>query len=212
MLPTGADIILLHVTGRQIPGAARGAFAGLLGRGIPSGFRNRRAHLAAAPPDSSSSPPPTGSAAPAPTFNASAALNGRSSPRPRVRSRSSWTATATAPRPGPKIPGSAGRFVVDHAPCPVLLVRPDPAPGLVGIRLAPPYPPYHRWHGQLAAGRFSPEPENRPLFLLRGPVWAALHREAGRTAGPLRCFGCRGHRPRRRLEGHFGFDRRRIAS
>jgi len=33
---------------------------------------------------------------------------------------------------GPHSLGPAGGFVVDHAPCPVLLVRPDPVPGLGG--------------------------------------------------------------------------------
>jgi len=33
---------------------------------------------------------------------------------------------------GPHSLGPAGRFVVDHAPCPVLLVRPDPVTDLGG--------------------------------------------------------------------------------
>jgi len=33
--PEGTEIILLHVTGRDVPGAAHGAYAGLLGRGRP---------------------------------------------------------------------------------------------------------------------------------------------------------------------------------
>ena len=33
--PDGAEIVLLHVTGRDVPGAAHGAYAGLLGRGHP---------------------------------------------------------------------------------------------------------------------------------------------------------------------------------
>jgi nucleotide-binding universal stress UspA family protein len=39
-------------------------------------------------------------------------------------------------RLGPKSLGHATRFVVDHAPCPVLLVWPEQAPGIASI--APP--------------------------------------------------------------------------
>jgi nucleotide-binding universal stress UspA family protein len=42
---------------------------------------------------------------------------------------------------GPHSLGPASRFVVDHAPCPLLLVWPEPAPGLTTI---PPPPPHHR--------------------------------------------------------------------
>ena len=31
----GADLVLLHVSGHEVPGAAHGAFAGLLGRARP---------------------------------------------------------------------------------------------------------------------------------------------------------------------------------
>ncbi|MEU2160713.1 universal stress protein [Streptomyces sp. NPDC019208] len=41
---------------------------------------------------------------------------------------------------GPRSLGPAARFVVDHAPCPVLLVWPDPAPGL-GSLPEPAHPP-----------------------------------------------------------------------
>ena len=34
-VPEGSEIVLLHVTGHEAPGAAHGAFAGLLGRGHP---------------------------------------------------------------------------------------------------------------------------------------------------------------------------------
>jgi hypothetical protein len=48
-------------------------------------------------------------------------------------------------RPGPKSLGPATRFVVDHAPCPVLLVWPEPAPGVADIPPPPPHPhPPHR--------------------------------------------------------------------
>ncbi|MFJ1549852.1 universal stress protein [Streptomyces sp. NPDC088246] len=40
-------------------------------------------------------------------------------------------------RPGPRSLGPATRFVVDHAPCPVLLVWPQPPPGVGSL---PPQP------------------------------------------------------------------------
>lgn len=45
-------------------------------------------------------------------------------------------------RLGPKSLGPASRFVVDRAPCPVLLIWPEPAPGLTTIPPPPPHPPH----------------------------------------------------------------------
>ena len=42
-------------------------------------------------------------------------------------------------RLGPHSLGPASRFVVDHAPCPLLLVWPEPAPGLTTMPGAPPH-------------------------------------------------------------------------
>jgi nucleotide-binding universal stress UspA family protein len=48
-------------------------------------------------------------------------------------------------RLGPKSLGPPGRFVVDHAPCPVLLVWPEDPPGTGTIAPPPPVPPHpHR--------------------------------------------------------------------
>jgi hypothetical protein len=45
-------------------------------------------------------------------------------------------------RLGPRSLGHATRFIVDHAPCPVLLVWPDQVPGIESIPPAPAhYPP-----------------------------------------------------------------------
>ncbi len=47
--PDDASIALLHVTGPEVPGAARGAYAGLLGRARPERDPGTRLeHLAAA--------------------------------------------------------------------------------------------------------------------------------------------------------------------
>ncbi|GGN95285.1 hypothetical protein GCM10011579_095680 [Streptomyces albiflavescens] len=45
---------------------------------------------------------------------------------------------------GPRSLGPASRFIVDHAPCPVLLVWPEAAPGTDTIPRPPPHPPHHR--------------------------------------------------------------------
>jgi hypothetical protein len=45
-------------------------------------------------------------------------------------------------RLGPRSLGPATRFVVDHSPCPVLLVWPERAPGVGTI--PPPPPPGHQ--------------------------------------------------------------------
>ena len=44
-------------------------------------------------------------------------------------------------RLGPRSLAPPTRFVVDHAPCPVLLVWPDEAPSLAAIPPPPPPPP-----------------------------------------------------------------------
>ena len=46
-------------------------------------------------------------------------------------------------RLGPRSLGPAGRFIVDHAPCPVLLVWPGTAPGVQTIPPPPAHPPGH---------------------------------------------------------------------
>ncbi|MGF1424961.1 hypothetical protein [Kitasatospora sp. LaBMicrA B282] len=46
-----------------------------------------------------------------------------------------------AHHPGPHSLGPAGRFVVDHAPCPVLLVWPAPARSPEAPRSPEPAPP-----------------------------------------------------------------------
>ena len=54
-------------------------------------------------------------------------------------------------RLGPHSLGHATRFIVDHAPCPVLLVWPDETPGIESIPTPkhgpPPPPPPHEWRG-----------------------------------------------------------------
>jgi nucleotide-binding universal stress UspA family protein len=133
LAPAAAEVVLLHVTG-DAPGAAHGAFAGLLGRGRPDRDPGTRVeHLAAA-----SAERLLGSAA-------------ERLDRPCARSarvgRVEREVVAAAEdadllvlardgdrtRLGPRSLGHATRFVVDHAPCPVLLVWPEHAPGVASL-------------------------------------------------------------------------------
>jgi nucleotide-binding universal stress UspA family protein len=137
------DIVLLHVTGRQLPGVAHGAFAGLLGRGHPERDPGIQVeHLA------------EGSAQQ--LLQAAADRLGRPCRRVERSGRVEREVVAAAEDAdllilardgdrsslGPRSLGPAGRFVVDHAPCPVLLIWPEPAPGVADM--PPPPPPHHR--------------------------------------------------------------------
>ncbi|WP_234384578.1 universal stress protein [Streptomyces sp. MMG1121] len=137
--------MLLHVTPAEVPGAAHGAFAGLLGRG--HGKRDpgtQKKQLAAASAE---------------TFLAESAQR---LDRPCAHVERTGrverevvaavdgadllilTRDGDRTRPGPRSLGHAGRFIVDHAPCPVLLVRPEPAPGIGTTPALPPHLPHHR--------------------------------------------------------------------
>ncbi|MER6129586.1 universal stress protein [Streptomyces sp. NPDC001795] len=143
--PEGTDIVLLHVTPADVPGAAHGAFAGLLGRGHPERDPGTRLeHLA------------TASAA---QLLADAAQRlGRPCTREVRTGRVEREVVAAAEGAdllilardgdrthlGPRSLGPASRFIVDHAPCSVLLVWPETAPGIATIPPPPPHPPHHR--------------------------------------------------------------------
>ena len=143
--PDGADVVLLHVTGQDIPAAGHGAYAGLLGRGHRDRDPGTRLeHLAAASARQ--------------LLQAAAERLGRPCARLERSGRIEREVVAAAhgaallivardgdcTRLGPKSLGPASRFVVDHAPCPVLLVWPEPAPGTATIPPPPPHPPHHR--------------------------------------------------------------------
>jgi nucleotide-binding universal stress UspA family protein len=139
--PADAEIVLLHVTGGDAPAAAQGAYAGLLGRGRPDRDPGQRlAEL--------------GAASAREMLDAAAGrLNRRCSVVQR-RGRVEREVVAAAEgadllvvardgddaRLGPRSLGPASRFVVDHAPCQVLLIWPRETPGADSI---PPPPPGH---------------------------------------------------------------------
>ncbi|HEX3958485.1 MAG TPA: universal stress protein [Trebonia sp.] len=132
--PGGADIVLLHVTGPQAPGAAHGAYAGLLGRAHPA--RNPGTaleHLAAA--------------SAAQLLDDAARRLGGPCTRSERSGRAEREVVAAAEGAdllilardgdrthlGPRSLGPASRFIIDHAPCPVLLVWPERAPSVATI-------------------------------------------------------------------------------
>jgi nucleotide-binding universal stress UspA family protein len=143
LAPDKADIVLLHVSGGDVSAAAHGAYAGLLGRGRRRDPGPRLAEL--------------GAASAAELLEAAARALDRPCQTVERRGRVDREVVAAAEgadllvlardgddaRLGPKSLGPASRFVVDHAPCPVLLVWPREIPGTGSI---PPPPPHHAPH------------------------------------------------------------------
>jgi nucleotide-binding universal stress UspA family protein len=146
--PEDADIVLLHVTGGDAPAAAHGAFAGLLGRGRRD--RDPGPRLAE-----------LGAASARELLEAAAGRLNRPCSTMERHGRVEREVVAAAEgadllvvardgddaRLGPKSLGPPSRFVVDHAPCPVLLVWPGETPGTDSIPPPPPHPPHPPGHG-----------------------------------------------------------------
>ncbi len=145
--PDGAEIVLLHVTGHDVPGAAHGAYAGLLGRGRAERDPGTRLQELAA-------------ASARQLLRAAAERLGRPCTRLERSGRIEREVVAAAEGAdllilardgdrthlGPRSLSPATRFVVDHAPCPVLLVWPETAPGIATIPPPPPHPPRRPHH------------------------------------------------------------------
>jgi hypothetical protein len=123
LVPDDADVTLLHVTGGDVEAIARGARAGLLGRG----------RGAEGPPEQLRAISETAAQA---LLADAAALFGRSTREVALRGRAEHEVVAAAmradlvvlsrdgdrTRPGPRSVGHAARFVLDHVTCRVLLV------------------------------------------------------------------------------------------
>jgi len=147
LAPADAQITLLHVTPAELLDAAHGAYLGLFGRSQPGRDPGPRvAELAAASAGD--------------LLAAAARRLGRPCrqvDRHGQPEREVVAAVADADllilardgdqsRLGPKSLGKATRFVVDHSPCPVLLIWPEPAPAIATIPPPPPQPghgPHH---------------------------------------------------------------------
>jgi nucleotide-binding universal stress UspA family protein len=140
LAPPGARFTLLHVTSEEVTEAARGAYAGLFGRGGRDPAARLGEEVAASA---------------ARLLEAAAARLGRDCDRLDLKGRTERVVVAASAeadllvaardgdqaRLGPKSLGRATRFVVDHAACPVLLVWPGATPGIASI--PPPPPPHH---------------------------------------------------------------------
>ena len=140
--PAAADLVLLHVTSGDVSEAAHGAFAGLLGRDRPG--RDPGAQLEA-----------LARAAAAALLDDAASRLGRPATRAERHGRVEREVVRAADGAdllicardgdrahlGPRSLGPATRFVVDHAPCPVLLVWPEQAPAADSLPPPPPGPP-----------------------------------------------------------------------
>jgi nucleotide-binding universal stress UspA family protein len=138
--PPEAEIVLLHVIDPSLTEGLHGAYAGLFGRGGRG-------------PDPGDAVEAATLAAEAELFAAAEARLGRAATRESRRGRPEGQAIAATKdaellvvardgdhsRLGPHSLGRATRFVVDHAPCRVLLIWPDEPPGLDTI----PPPPEH---------------------------------------------------------------------
>lgn len=136
----GAEVTLLHVIDPDTVEAVTGAQAALLGRATAAEDTAVRAVLAGAEAD---------------LFAAALARLGRPATELRLRGRPEREVVAACAeadllvtardgdhsRLGPRSLGHATRFVVDHAPCRVLLVWPDEPPGLATLPPPPPGPP-----------------------------------------------------------------------
>lgn len=150
--PRDAEVELLHVTGDDVAAAAHGAFAGLLGRGRPHerdpGEQVETLAATAAGELLAAATERLGRPA------TSTARHGRIE-------REVVSAVVGAgllicardgdpTRTGPHSLAPPTRFVVDHAPCPVLLVWPQAPPGdplpPAPPHPGPPHPPHHPPH------------------------------------------------------------------
>lgn len=143
--PEDAEIVLLHVTGPEAPGAAHGAYAGLLGRARPERDPGTRVeHLAAASAGELLAAAATRLARPC------TRIERVGPPEREVVAAAEGADLLVLARDGdrthlgPRSLGPASRFIVDHAPCPVLLVWPEPAPSVATIAPPPPHPPHRR--------------------------------------------------------------------
>ena len=127
LLPADAEVTLLHVAGSDAEAVAGGARNGLLGRRRPdpgtrsgrSPTRPRRACSRTRAPASAATPRSSPRAA---------ASSARSSPPPQDADLLVLARDGDHDRLGPHSLAPPARFVVDHAPCRVLLVWPDAPP------------------------------------------------------------------------------------
>jgi nucleotide-binding universal stress UspA family protein len=149
--PAGAEIVLLHVRDTEAPAVAHGAFAGLLGRAHPAAGHHPATGWGRDPGDAAEQ---TAAVSERQLLQAAADLLGRPCTLQTRAGRAEREVVAAADGAqllilardgdlshlGPHSLGRATRFVVDHAPCPILLVWPEAAPDLTALPPPPPPP------------------------------------------------------------------------
>jgi nucleotide-binding universal stress UspA family protein len=144
LLPGDAEVTLLHVAPSEVEAAAGGALSGLLGRGRPAPGRHPAERISALSAEAAAELLAAAAARLARPAR-SQARTGRIEHEVIEAAQGAELLVAARDgdrsRLGPASLGPATRFVVDHAPCPVLLVWPDPAPGLASMPPPPPRPP-----------------------------------------------------------------------
>jgi nucleotide-binding universal stress UspA family protein len=142
--PAEADIVVLHVTDADVADVAYGAYAGLIGRGHP--------HR-----DPGSKVQDLASAAAHKLLDEAAARLARPCRKVERTGRIETEVVAAADGAdllvlardgdlshlGPRSISHASRYVIDHAPCPVLLVWPG-IPPAISATAPPPHPPLRR--------------------------------------------------------------------
>lgn len=126
-IPADATVVLLHVTPADVAEAIDAAAAGRLGRAFAADRPTRRVETASGQAASS-------------LLAAAAARLGREDAELLARRGRIEREVVSAVADGVDLLVAA-RFVVDHAPCAMLLVWPDPPPGVESI---PPPPHRHR--------------------------------------------------------------------
>lgn len=162
LAPAGAHITLLHVAPDDIPQAGHGAYAGLLGRGRPGRDPGTRMEQLAA-----TSAAELLAAAEARLARPATRLERRGAVEREVIAACEGAdllilgRDGDRSRLGPRSLGKATRFVLDHAPCQVLLVWPEAAPGTSTIPPPPPRPPERGSHRHGPPGPPEHDPHGR---------------------------------------------------
>jgi nucleotide-binding universal stress UspA family protein len=145
--PHRADIVLVHVADEELPAIAHGAFAGLLGRGHPDQDPGTRVEELAA----ESAQQLLEQAADRLGLPCTRLARTGHIEREVIAAAQDADLLIVArdgdrSRLGPHSLGPHSRFVIDHAPCPVLLVWPETTPDLSSIPTPPPHPPHPPQH------------------------------------------------------------------
>jgi len=179
------EVVLLHVSDDDVPGVAHGAFAGLLGRGRRG--RDPGRHIA----DLAATSGAELLAAAADRLDRPARLEQRHG---RVEREVVAAAEGAAllvvardgdpARLGPHSLRPHARFVVDHAPCPVLLVWPHDPPAVADIPPPPQHPPHEHPHHPPSDAPHHPPPEPRDDPSHRPPHGPPPHRRHGSLGDP----------------------------